>query len=136
MIPRILLLSTVLFSALPAADPEPKSAKARAIASANLPGGLARYDDPQRFATEKELAVRVPEAAQRAAILKQIDFEREHLVLFSWTGSGGDKITPVEGKVGEATFDYTAGFTDDIARHARLFAIPAKATVKVTLGKP
>lgn len=136
MTPRILLVAALLVPALTAADTDPKPVKARALTAANLPGGLGKVETPLRFASEKELAVRVPDAAQRAAIVKQVDFEKEHLVLFSWSGSGGDKLAPTEGKPGEAAFVYTAGFTDDLRRHAHLFAVPAKAKVLVLAGKP
>ena len=45
----------------------------------------------------------------RAAILKQVDFEKETLLLFSWTGKVGDEVRPKGGNPGVAVFEYVPG---------------------------
>jgi hypothetical protein len=61
-----------------------------------------------------------------------VDFRKEHLLHFCWSGSGGDLLAPADGKAGEANFTFTPGKTKDRALHVGLYAIPAKAKVKVT----
>jgi hypothetical protein len=72
--------------------------------------------------------------ASRDALAKQIDFTKQKLVLFVWSGSGGDKITAsvrgeAENKI--ALFTYTRGETDDLKDHALVFAVPKDYEVKV-----
>jgi hypothetical protein len=131
-----LSLALLLTTALAARDddPEPKAraVKPREIPATGLPAGRGSYDAPISIPSEKHLAELVPDRDARAAILKQVDFKKERLLLFSWSGSGGDGVTPALGKAGEANFHYAGGKTSDLVRHARLFAIPARAKVKVT----
>jgi hypothetical protein len=72
--------------------------------------------------------------AGRDALAKQIDFTKQKLVLFVWSGSGGDKITAAgvrrEGAASTAIFTYTRGETDDLRDHAVAFAIPKDYGVK------
>ena len=75
-----------------------------------------------------------PDAASRDAIKKQVNFATEKLVVFAWSGSGGDVLTP-ELKVTDTkavtAFTYTHGRTRDIRRHALVFAVPKDAIVEV-----
>jgi hypothetical protein len=73
----------------------------------------------------------ITDGGVRAVILKQVDFKKERLLLFSWSG-GDDRLTPVEGKPGEAAFEFVAGPSEELLTHAKLFAVPARAKVKVT----
>jgi hypothetical protein len=72
--------------------------------------------------------------AGRDAIKKQVDFTKEKLVVFAWSGSGGDQLTPelkADGKKLAAVFTYKVGETDDLRRHALAFVVPKDAEVKV-----
>ncbi|MBA4067875.1 MAG: hypothetical protein C0501_30075 [Isosphaera sp.] len=72
--------------------------------------------------------------ASRDAVRKRVDFGKEKLVVFAWSGSGGDKLTPAvaaDGAKTTATFAYRAGATDDLRRHGLVFAVPKDAAVKV-----
>jgi hypothetical protein len=73
----------------------------------------------------------IPDKGVRAAILKQVDFRKERLLLFSWAGSSGDRLL-LRGRQEEIAFEYSRGDTEDLHLHARLFAVPARAKVKVT----
>jgi hypothetical protein len=114
-------------------DPEPraKAVKPREIVVTGLPAGRGSYDAPTSIPSEKHLAEIVADNDVRAAILKQVDFRKERLLLFSWAG-GDDRLTPVEGKPGEAAFEFVAGPSEEILTHAKLFAVPARVKVKVT----
>src|SRR5262249_33123935 len=112
-------------------EPRPRAVKPREIVVAGLPTGRGSVESPNSIPSEKHLAEVVPNEDVRAAILKQVDFRRERLLLFSWFG-GRDSLTPVEGKPGEAVFEFVAGKRKDYVAHAKLFAIPTRARVKVT----
>jgi hypothetical protein len=129
----MMTISTAALLSLLAADPEPvaKPIKPREIVVAGLPTGLGKPMKPQRFKSEKELAAVVTDKTTRAAILKGLDFRKEHLVLFSWAGSGGDRLEPAFGKPTEAAFTLRKGITLDLKQHTKLFAISAKAEPKV-----
>src|SRR5262245_41610081 len=115
-------------------DPEPKgkAVMPREIVVAGLQSGDGTYDAPTRITTQKQLAELVPDEQTRGAILKAVNFRKEHLLLFRWSGSGSGRIVPVQSKAGEANFEFTgAGLKIHVA-HAKLFAVPARAKVKVT----
>ena len=106
--------------------------KPREIVVAGLPTGRGSVERPTSIPSEKHLAELIADKDVQAAILKQVDFKKERLLLFRWAGSGFDRLTPVAGQPGEATFEFVAGPSDEILTHAKLFAVPAKAKVKVT----
>jgi hypothetical protein len=117
-------------------SPEPTAnTKARAIEVKGLPTGRGDYDKPTRITTEKELAKAIPDKEVRAAILKQADLKKEHLLLFIWSGSGGDRLSLKDENKGEVTFEFTHGLRSDLRPHAHLFAIPAKSKFKVTVKR-
>lgn len=98
--------------------------------AAATPTVESRIDRPRVIATEAELAAAVPNEATRVGLVKQVNFETEQLVLFTWSGSGRDTLT-AEYKVlcsksreAEVVFRYTPGGTADRTAHARLFAVP------------
>ena len=67
------------------------------------------------------------------AIGKQVDFKKEKLVVFTWSGSGQDKSASeakmTDGKT-TVSFSYTAGKTRDLRQHVHLFVVPKDAEVK------
>jgi hypothetical protein len=70
--------------------------------------------------------------ASRTALGKRVDFAKDKLVVFVWSGSGGDKLVAAPGKDGKsAVFTYTAGRTDDLRHHAHAFAVPRGWEVRV-----
>jgi hypothetical protein len=78
------------------------------------------------------------DATVLAAIKKEVDFTKEKLVYFAWSGSGQDKIAgaldPTAAQI-TVVFKYTPGLTRDLRPHVHLFAIPAKAVFRVDTGK-
>lgn len=132
VLPVILLLTATLVLAMTTApDADPKAAAPREIVVPGLPGGAGAVGEPKRITTAAELEKAVPDANARAAILKQADLSKEHLLLFSWSGSGQDALAVAPGKDGVAAFAFTGGRTKDRRQHARLFAIPPAAKVSV-----
>lgn len=131
------LVEHAKFFALPAgarvvfADPDkdtPDSAipQARSIAV----DGLTRPSD-KAFRTgaivgTKELAEVFPNDDERAKITKLVKFETENLLVFAWSGSGGDKLTlaGVDADKKEVILRKQLGLTRDLRPHFVLFAIP------------
>jgi hypothetical protein len=72
-----------------------------------------------------------PKEPDQARLQREVDWKKHKLLLFAWSGSGGDKLTfklNMGAKGPEIVFFYQAGFTDDLRRHVRLLAIPRDAT--------
>lgn len=83
--------------------------------------------EPDKVA--REIADRSSEAIQ-----KQVDFTKEHLLLFKWSGSGRDKLefAVEEGKDGPVlVFKITPGLTRDLRQHSRLYAVTNNATWRI-----
>jgi hypothetical protein len=88
----------------------------------------ASVDKPTVITGDDELKKAVGDEGVKA--VGKVDFKKEHLLLFRWSGSGQDKLTPSEetkDKKATVTFTWTPGFTKDLREHAVLFAIPADA---------
>jgi hypothetical protein len=94
-----------------------------------------RPTSPAVIASADELAKSpvVKDAADE--IRKQIDFEKEKLVVFAWNGRAKDVVGPTaaktEGKKTTVVFTFTPGATKDSRQHVFLYAVPKDAEVKV-----
>jgi hypothetical protein len=58
-------------------------------------------------------------------ITSAVDFKKERVVLFAWSGSGGDKMSfqyHAEEKI--VNFFITTGLTDDLRHHLKIFVVP------------
>ncbi len=74
--------------------------------------------------------------SETESIKKQVDFAKDKLLLFTWSGSGGDKLTATRSDDGKTvTFTRKLGLTRDLRMHTRLFAIPVAAEFKFEIGK-
>jgi hypothetical protein len=84
-----------------------------------------------RSANELAKAEVFADEASREALRKRVDFATDKLVVFVWSGSGGDKLVAAPGKDGQtAVFTFTVGRTDDLRHHAYVFAVPKGWKVK------
>ena len=64
---------------------------------------------------------------------KHVDFTKEKVVVFAWSGSGQDSVagaTATEDKKTTAQFTYTPGKTRDLRQHFKVFVVPKDAEVK------
>jgi hypothetical protein len=120
----LLLLSVALVGGQ---DPKGKAEIAREIVLKSFPGTSERGDvhKPTRITNADELAKAVPDKAWQERIAKKVDFAKEYLLLFSWAGSGQDKLTSQawQAIVPGVEFVYTEGKTEDLRSHFRLFAV-------------
>lgn len=90
----------------------------------------AKWSEPTVIKTEDELRKVFGDDAAKAM---KVDFTKEYLALFQWSGSGGDKLTHTpDAKDGKTTVTTSMkpGLTKDLRQHAHLIALPAGATWK------
>ncbi|MFO0841720.1 MAG: hypothetical protein U0797_04865 [Gemmataceae bacterium] len=89
---------------------------------------------PVKITSKKELEEAVEDGEAREKIGKQVDFAREYLVLFRWSGSGGDKLSfqvkKAEGGE-DAVFLLQPGLTRDLRPHVKLYAIANNVGYKI-----
>ena len=89
---------------------------------------------PTEIKTADELAKSPLFGAGAADKLKKhVDFSKEKLVVFTWSGSGRDSVagaTLTEDKKLTARFLYTPGATRDLRQHFKAFVVPKDAEVK------
>ncbi len=88
---------------------------------------------PSVLDSAKDLARAIPKQEERARIEKQIDWKKQHVLLFSWSGSGGDKLDFTVSKVNDkeqVAFHYTRGLTRDLRPHVKMFVVRKGVTWK------
>lgn len=93
---------------------------------------------PTLITNKKELTKAVSSKEALAVLQKKVDFAKSKVLLFSWQGSGGDRLTPSVSIAKEKPtiyFRHRVGFTDDIAPHVHLFVIPKDAKWSVGKGR-
>jgi hypothetical protein len=132
-------------SALLAADDKDKDKDkptVKEIATKDLKLNLARggkATEPTTISSTEELAKNPTVKDAAHDIKKQIDFEKEKLIVFAWSGSGGDKVTASIGadsnKKPIVYVEYIRGLTRDLRMHVRLFIVPKDLKVEVDITK-
>src|SRR5262249_28989019 len=88
---------------------------------------------PAIIKSAKDLANVMPDEADRARVNKEVNWDKQYGLAFSWGGSGGDKLTSdvKKAKEGpEVVFGYTPGLTDDFRMHMRLYVLRKGVTWK------
>ena len=94
----------------------------------------SKAPEPRVFASTKEIAMNMVFTKGAAkALMKQVDFEKERVVLFFWDWAGGDKIVPVAGKPGTFTYSFTGVGKGGFG--SKIFVVPKGAEVKVVQEK-
>jgi len=87
---------------------------------------------PQVIASAADLDKAIPNAD---AVKKQVDFTKEKLLLFAWSGGSSNQL---QGKLSEdgkrVNFTFIPGRQRDPQRHVRLFVVPKDAEFKVLLA--
>ena len=67
-------------------------------------------------------------------VLKEVNFDKEILLVFRWAGSGQDRIAATGKKTDkgiEVVFGYSRGLTRDLRRHFKVYAVAKDAKWKV-----
>jgi len=126
----LLFLAAPTMAASTPVSPEDKPAvreiKAENINSVGRPG---RMPAPRKFTTAAEFEKAFSGDGVKE-VLKAVDFAKEYIVVFTWGGSGQDRIEYSTEK-NEVTFKYTPGRTRDLRGHTKIFVLPSKATFKM-----
>jgi hypothetical protein len=128
---RLTLFAVLLVVPAALADVEPKDKKvvAREIVVSGLPSIRAAFGEPTKI-TSKEDAEKTLGKELSEKVLKEVDLKKEFLLLFRWSGSGGDKLSMTQDK-GTVTFHLQRGRTKDLRMHAKLYALPNKTEYKL-----
>src|SRR5712692_462167 len=115
-----------------AADPKGEVVREIDVKGLKLPFQLGKVEQPTEITSAAELAKAIPDKEWQDKIGKEVDFTKQKLLLFIWSGSGTDKFAAELGKNGEVTFQFTRGNTRDLRVHLHLFKLPKdmKWTVK------
>jgi len=85
----------------------------------------------------KELAKVMSDEKELDRVTKEVNWDKQYLLVFSWGGSGGDKLTSETAKVkeNEVVFKYMPGLTRDFRMHMRLYAVRNGVTWKFEAAK-
>jgi len=127
--------------------PEPPADKTSArrldLTGIMRPGDRNAFGKPTRITDKEGLANAFPKSTWQDLIDKQVDFTKERLLLFAWSGSGGDRLSFKvnsgfkDGK--EQTivaFRYQPSDDKSDAEHLYLFAVPYAAVWSLTRARP
>ena len=86
----------------------------------------AKPGEPSKVTSKDELAKAVEDKDTMDAIAKAVDFDKEYVLIFAWSGSGGDKLSAA-GEKDAAVFTLARGRTKDLRMHAHVFAVAKDA---------
>jgi hypothetical protein len=62
---------------------------------------------------------------------REINFNKQKLLVFAWSGSGGDKLGYKINNKREVLFQFQPGMTKDLRLHLELFALDKSAKYRV-----
>lgn len=136
----LLALFSLSLIAMPTSGEEkkPSGPVARAIEVSVKVAGFpkTKATEPIVLKSKKEVEDQFADEATREAILKEVDFTKEQLLYFAWSGSGQDQLTFDEKKNDEnqIVFRHRPGKTRDLRSHHRLFAMPSGGSYTVVSG--
>ncbi len=93
---------------------------------------------PETVDSARQLAELVPDEKQAKDLGKRIDWDKQRVLVFRWSGSGQDRLEfTSDGKSpAKVEFVLRPGLTRDLRRHARLFVIARDVKWTVIRGKP
>jgi hypothetical protein len=130
----VLTACVLALAALPASGGEKDKLPVREVDLKGIDLGDAKGDPhkPAVITSAEDLAKAIPSEEAQAKIKKDVDFAKEKVLYFAWSGSGGDRVTlsslKISGRGTTAVFSYKTGQTDDLRRHHRAFVLPKDAT--------
>jgi hypothetical protein len=132
----VAFLAAAVLSLPAVAVEDPKAAGDGSVREVSLEGYKAafpktRVDAPTIIASAEELGKAFADKDVLDRLTKEVDFTKEKLLFFAWSGSGQDKLGHAIGDAKEIVFTYTPGRTKDLRSHAKLFAIGKDAKWKM-----
>lgn len=96
-----------------------------------LPEGKGMPQKPTVVTSEDELKKAVPDEDAQKQIKKDVDFSKQQVLVFAWSGSGQDMLTYKEEKADKGlaiVFTYQPGRTRDLRPHHKVVVLPRDAT--------
>ena len=129
----VLTACVLALAALPASGGEKDKLPVREVDLKGIDLGDAKGDPhkPAVITSAEDLAKAIPSEEAQAKIKKDVDFAKEKVLYFAWSGSGGDSLSfqVDKGEKGPVvTFMYKRGLTRDVRGHHALYAMPRDAT--------
>lgn len=98
----------------------------------DLPQDLTRggFDKPIVIDSDRELRKVLKDNAVQERLDREVNINKQKLLVFAWSGSGGDKLDyKVEKK--KVVFQFKPGMTKDLRQHIELFALDKDAKYRV-----
>ncbi len=129
-----------LFQLTVAADPPPKPIAIRKVVDLNgVPWNYKKkVDQPLVIESTAQLTKEFDNKDVRAKINKVVDLSKDRLIVFTWSGSGGDTLELVSGdtmNMGNTVFAYTPGRTRDLRQHTHIYVMPQGTKFDVQVPK-
>jgi hypothetical protein len=97
-----------------------------------LPEAKGMVEKPTVITSEEELKKAVPDEDAQKQIKKDVDFSKQKVVMFAWSGSGQDSLTFKEDKTDKGLavmMTFQPGKTRDLRPHYMVLVVPKDATV-------
>jgi hypothetical protein len=85
------------------------------------------FDKPTVITSEDQLKKAFPEEDTQARLKKEIDFAKQQVLFFAWSGSGQDSLTFEVAKgssADEVVFKFVGGRTKDLKGHFHAYVLP------------
>ena len=104
------------------------------LSPASPNAGRGTANKPTVVQDKAAVAKAFSDKATQQAVMKQVNFDKEILLVFRWAGSGQDRIAATSQKTKDGltvTFGYSRGLTRDLRRHFKVFAVAKDAKWKV-----
>lgn len=119
-----------------AQDKEKDKSAVREIPTKDLkvkfPEKPGKATEPAAVTSVEELGKNPVVGGAADEIKKQVNFDKEKLLVFAWAGSGQDAVAVTaaeKDKKTVLTVTYTPGRTRDLRQHVKLFVVPKDAEV-------
>jgi len=106
----------------PAADEKNELAREVVLKDAKLAVKNAKPGQPMKIASKEDLAKMIEAEDAQAALAKEIDFDKEYALIFTWSGSGGDRLV-ANAEKDTVAFSIIPGRTKDLRGHTRVYAV-------------
>jgi len=134
----VILATTVAYCRDQAAPNEglPPVAEVKGVRPLPAAFKAAKRLQPIQLKSEKE-AARFFKPTDLKKIVKQVNFDRQFVLVFAWRGSGGDRLTVAETfarpeNVRHVEFRLRPGKTRDLRPHVHVYAVRSDVKWKVT----
>ena len=88
------------------------------------------FDKPTVIDSDRELRKVFKDHAVQERLDREVNINKQKLLVFTWSGSGGDKLD-YKVKKKDVVFQFKPGMTKDLRQHIELFALNKDAKYRV-----